>query len=107
MDNAGLMASPYALTKDGFEVQFQTNYLGHFAFTIPLLPLIVRTSRLQSEKSSETVGARIVQIFSWAQDYAYLVKEPVPSLGGERKGFAFVSREDVNREFEGMVLAPW
>ena len=29
--NAGVMIPPYALTGDGFETQFQANYLGHFA----------------------------------------------------------------------------
>lgn len=29
--NAGIMATPFALTKDKFEMQFGTNHLGHFA----------------------------------------------------------------------------
>jgi hypothetical protein len=33
VNNAGLMATPYSLTKDGFESQFGTNHLGHFLFT--------------------------------------------------------------------------
>lgn len=28
--NAGIMATPYQQTKDGFEIQFGTNHLGHF-----------------------------------------------------------------------------
>lgn len=38
--NAGVMALPFALTKDNFEVQFQTNYVSHFLLTQRLLPLI-------------------------------------------------------------------
>ena len=30
--NAGIMATPFAKTKDGFELQLGTNHLGHFAF---------------------------------------------------------------------------
>ncbi|BBY65096.1 oxidoreductase [Mycolicibacterium helvum] len=40
INNAGIMAVPYAVTKDGFESQIGTNHLGHFALTNLLLPKI-------------------------------------------------------------------
>jgi NAD(P)-dependent dehydrogenase (short-subunit alcohol dehydrogenase family) len=40
VNNAGVMATPYRLTEDGFELQMGTNHLGHFALTGMLLPLL-------------------------------------------------------------------
>ncbi|KAL3232673.1 Uncharacterized protein RNJ44_04589 [Nakaseomyces bracarensis] len=40
VNNAGVMAVPYEVTKDGFEVQMQTNYIAHFLLTMKLLPVL-------------------------------------------------------------------
>lgn len=43
VNNAGVMTPPQRqLTSDGFELQFGTNHLGHFALTAELLPLLRR-----------------------------------------------------------------
>jgi NAD(P)-dependent dehydrogenase (short-subunit alcohol dehydrogenase family) len=45
INNAGVMAPPKRqTTQDNFELQFGTNYLGHFALTAHLLPLLRKTS---------------------------------------------------------------
>lgn len=50
INNAGIMANPKRLeTKDGFELQFGTNVLGHFALTCRLMPIVkVRVVTLSS-----------------------------------------------------------
>ncbi|MBK3523930.1 MULTISPECIES: oxidoreductase [Streptomyces] len=50
INNAGVMYIPEARTKDGFEMQFGTNHLGHFALTNLLLPHV--TDRVVSLSST-------------------------------------------------------
>jgi len=44
--NAGVMATPFGHTTDGFETQFGTNHLGHFVFVNRIAPLIRAGGRL-------------------------------------------------------------
>lgn len=55
VNNAGVMVPPLGRTAQGFELQFGTNHLGHFALTGHLLPLLERTA-----------GARVVTVSSVA-----------------------------------------
>ena len=41
VNNAGVMATPEGRTVDGFETQFGTNHLGHWALTARLLPALL------------------------------------------------------------------
>jgi len=50
INNAGVMACPFAHTQDGFEMQFGTNHLGHFVLTGMLAPA------LQNAKSARVVN---------------------------------------------------
>ena len=56
IDNAGVMAIPRGETQDGFEMQFGTNHLGHFALTGLLLPAML-----------DVAGSRVVVVTSLAR----------------------------------------
>ncbi len=51
INNAGVMAIPRRETADGFEMQFGTNHLGHFALTGLLLPSLVADARVVTVSS--------------------------------------------------------
>ncbi|WP_333624160.1 oxidoreductase [Sphingobacterium siyangense] len=55
INNAGVMVPPAAKTDDGFELQFGVNFMGHFALTGYLLPLL-----------KQTANARVVTLSSGA-----------------------------------------
>ena len=57
INNAGIMAIPASRTADGFETQFGTNHLGHFALTNLLLPHV--TDRVVTVASGAHRGGRI------------------------------------------------
>jgi NAD(P)-dependent dehydrogenase (short-subunit alcohol dehydrogenase family) len=55
VNNAGVMASPLTRTAEGWELQFATNHLGHFALTLGLKPAL-----------RDAGGARVVSVSSAA-----------------------------------------
>lgn len=61
MNNAGIMATDYGKTTDGFELQLGTNHLGHFALTGLLLPRLLETphSRVVTVSSGVYLIGRI------------------------------------------------
>jgi NAD(P)-dependent dehydrogenase (short-subunit alcohol dehydrogenase family) len=72
INNAGVMATPFRLTPDGFELQLATNYLGHFALTGLLLPALLARP-----------GARVVNLTTFGVNY--WGKIDFDNLQGERK----------------------
>lgn len=50
--NAGVMATPFGKTVDGFETQFGTNHLGHFVLVNRIAPLIRKGGRLVNLSSA-------------------------------------------------------
>ncbi|WP_338898385.1 oxidoreductase [Streptomyces sp. TG1A-60] len=71
LDNAGVMAVARGRTADGFETQFGTNHLGHFALTGLLLPTLLGTP-----------GARVVTVSSTMHMRANI---DLTDLNSERK----------------------
>lgn len=61
INNAGVMVPPYTVTEDGFELQFGTNHLGHFALTGLLLPNLMASpgSRIVTLSSTAHLRGRI------------------------------------------------
>jgi NAD(P)-dependent dehydrogenase (short-subunit alcohol dehydrogenase family) len=59
INNAGVMMTPKATTKDRFELQFGTNHLGHFAFTGLLLDRVLAAP-----------GSRVVTVSSQGHRFA-------------------------------------
>lgn len=44
LNNAGIMATPYSKTAEGYEIQFGTNHMGHALLTKLLLPTLLKTA---------------------------------------------------------------
>lgn len=57
--NAGVMACPYGLTAEGFEMQLGTNHLGHFVLVNRIAPLIRPGGRLVMVSSSGHRGSNV------------------------------------------------
>lgn len=72
INNAGVMTPPnYATTSDGFELQFVTNHLGHFALTARLLPMLrAGKARVTTQVSvAAKRGAVNWDDINWEHDY--------------------------------------
>jgi len=88
INNAGLMMPPYGLTKDGFELQFGTNHLGHFALTGLLLPRLL-----------EVKGSRVVTVSSNAHRQGKINFDDLMSARHYRKSAAYGQSKLANLMF--------
>lgn len=66
INNAGVMAMPETRTKEGWEAQFATNYLGHFALTVGLHPALKQAG-----------NARVVVVSSSAHHFSPIVFDDI------------------------------
>lgn len=62
INNAGIMMSPHKVSEDGYENQFATNYIGHFALTGLLLPIL-----------TSTAGSRIISLSSLSYKWSEII----------------------------------
>ncbi|KAH7285165.1 hypothetical protein KP509_33G016100 [Ceratopteris richardii] len=65
INNAGIMGCPFSLSQDGVELQFATNYLGHFLLTNLLL------DKMKSTAEESKIEGRIVHVSSMVHKYTY------------------------------------
>jgi NAD(P)-dependent dehydrogenase (short-subunit alcohol dehydrogenase family) len=102
INNAGIMAIPFGKTADGFELQFGTNHLGHFALTGLLLQLILHTPR-----------ARIITVSSGAHRFGEIDFDNLNGEKGYDRGRAYAQSKlanllftyELQRRFDGAGVA--
>ncbi|EEY23508.1 retinol dehydrogenase [Verticillium alfalfae VaMs.102] len=67
INNAGICAQPPGTTKDGYEIHFGTNHLGHALLTKLLLPTLLKTAAAPSPPPHDV---RIITVASSAEAWA-------------------------------------
>ncbi|MGW7518928.1 oxidoreductase [Streptomyces sp. NPDC054796] len=88
VNNAGLMAVPYARTADGFETQFGVNHLGHFALTGLLL-----------ERLLAAPGPRVISVSSAMHALANIDIADLNSERRYRRWLAYAASKSANLLF--------
>ncbi|PGH07480.1 hypothetical protein GX51_01781 [Blastomyces parvus] len=69
--NAGIMGLPPDTTEDGYEIQFGTNFLGHFLLTKLLLPILLETAKAtDGPNQTTTADVRVISVSSLAWQLA-------------------------------------
>ncbi|HEX7557221.1 MAG TPA: oxidoreductase [Leptolinea sp.] len=132
INNAGIMAVPQVLTADGFEMQFGTNHLGHFALTGLLLDVllaipqsrIVTTSSLMHQFGVMNFNDLIVQrrykrwdaysqsklanlLFAYELQRKLLEHKSTTRSIAAHPGYAATNLQFVHAEMQGSALDRW
>ena len=84
INNAGVMIPPKSRTKDGFELQFGTNHLGHFALTGRLL-----------ETLNKTKSSRIITVSSIAHNAGRLDFKDLNGINKKYRKWEFYSQSKI------------
>lgn len=98
-NNAGVMALPYCKTADGFEMQFGTNHLGHFALSGLLFKCLLATQ-----------GARVVTVTSLSHWWGRIDLQDLHGQKRYRRWAAYTQSKlanllfcfELQRRFEGL-----
>jgi NAD(P)-dependent dehydrogenase (short-subunit alcohol dehydrogenase family) len=88
INNAGVMVAPKDSTKDGFELHFGTNHLGHFAFTGLLLDRLLPVT-----------GSRVVTVSSLGHRMGRIRFDDLQSDRGYRRSRAYAQSKLANLLF--------
>jgi NAD(P)-dependent dehydrogenase (short-subunit alcohol dehydrogenase family) len=88
INNAGIMRTPFGKTADGFELQFGTNHLGHFALTGLLLSHITQTPQ-----------ARVVTVSSGGERFGEIDFDNLNAEKGYDAGGAYAQSKLANLLF--------
>lgn len=78
VNNAGIMATPFAVTRDGHEAQWQTNYLAHWVLTERLLPQLLRTAKTLPPGSVRIVNLSSAGHMGAPRDGVHLADPALP-----------------------------
>jgi len=88
INNAGVMALPRQQTADGFEMQFGTNHLGHFALTGLLI-----------DRLNDTPGARVVSVSSQGHRMGRIDFDDLDATHGYRRWLRYGQSKVANLLF--------
>jgi NAD(P)-dependent dehydrogenase (short-subunit alcohol dehydrogenase family) len=100
--NAGVMATPFGHTADGFETQFGTNHLGHFVFVNRIASLIRKGGRLINLASS---GHRFANVDLEDPNFERTPYEPFVAYGRSKTANILFAVEFDRRHRERGVRA--
>ena len=103
MNNAGVMCCPFARTADGFEMQFGTNHLGHFALTARLLPLL-RNAEKPRVVTLSSGGHRISDVDLDDPNFEHTPYDPWVSYGRSKSANVHFAAE-LARRFGNQMLS--
>jgi NAD(P)-dependent dehydrogenase (short-subunit alcohol dehydrogenase family) len=92
MNNAGVMATPRMSTKDGFELQFGSNHLGHAALTWLLMPALRANSGARVVTMSSMV-ARTGRLNLADPNFLHRMYTPVTAYGQAKLANAVFAKE--------------